>query len=121
MARSGWNHVDWGRIMFSNKSRFQLRPDDNRRRVWSPPEKRAGPAFIISLLHAKQALNQELWSGVQFLLTAGCLWSSLEAHLQRSGNVDELARQLEKIWQEMPQEITRVLYHFMPLHVAACI
>ncbi|GFU50293.1 HTH_Tnp_Tc3_2 domain-containing protein [Trichonephila clavipes] len=38
----------------------------------------------LSLLHASQALNQELWSGVPFLLTAGHLWSSLEARLQHN-------------------------------------
>ncbi|GFY11727.1 uncharacterized protein TNCV_1529191 [Trichonephila clavipes] len=36
-------------------------------------------------------------------------------------NVDDLARQLEQIWQEIPQETMRVLYHSMPRHVAACI
>ncbi|GFV62118.1 hypothetical protein TNCV_4109211 [Trichonephila clavipes] len=40
---------------------------------------------LLSLLHATQVLDQELWSGVPFLLTAGPLWSSLEAHLQHSG------------------------------------
>ncbi|GFX00363.1 hypothetical protein TNCV_1273571 [Trichonephila clavipes] len=36
-------------------------------------------------------------------------------------NIDNLARQLEKIWQEIPQETIRVLYHSMPRRVAACI
>ncbi|GFU22736.1 transposable element Tc3 transposase [Trichonephila clavipes] len=40
---------------------------------------------LLSLLYALQALNQELWCGVTFLLTSGPLWSSLEAHLQHSG------------------------------------
>ncbi|GFV65914.1 uncharacterized protein TNCV_1365291 [Trichonephila clavipes] len=38
--------------------------------------------ILISLLHTKQALNWELWSGVPFLLTTEPLWSLLEAHLQ---------------------------------------
>ncbi|GFY08924.1 hypothetical protein TNCV_4661161 [Trichonephila clavipes] len=37
------------------------------------------------------------------------------------GNIDDLARQLEKILQEIPQETVRVLYHSMPRLVAACI
>ncbi|GFS60811.1 uncharacterized protein TNCV_2001951 [Trichonephila clavipes] len=92
--------------------------------------------ILLSLLHATQALNQILWSGVPFLLTAGPLWSSLEQdnpvpHRERvptvlqlvkhflgppdrqislqssmsriPGNVDDLTRQLEQIWQEISQ------------------
>ncbi|GFV62196.1 HTH_Tnp_Tc3_2 domain-containing protein [Trichonephila clavipes] len=33
LARSGWNHADWRRIVFSDESRFQLCPDDHGRRV----------------------------------------------------------------------------------------
>ncbi|GFW51754.1 hypothetical protein TNCV_1186861 [Trichonephila clavipes] len=40
-------------------------------------------------------------------------------HLPR--NVDDLARQLEQIQQEIPQDTIRVLYHSMPRRVAACI
>ncbi|GFU63346.1 HTH_Tnp_Tc3_2 domain-containing protein [Trichonephila clavipes] len=29
LARPGWNQADWGRIVFSDKSRFQLCPDDH--------------------------------------------------------------------------------------------
>ncbi|GFV68508.1 hypothetical protein TNCV_3129641 [Trichonephila clavipes] len=36
-------------------------------------------------------------------------------------NVDDLVRKLEQIWQEIPQETMRVLYHSMPHRVAACI
>ncbi|GFW90845.1 HTH_Tnp_Tc3_2 domain-containing protein [Trichonephila clavipes] len=57
-----WNHADWGRIVFSDEFRFQLRPDDHRRRVW-----RGRAAFPIA---RPQALKQELWSRVLFLLTA---------------------------------------------------
>ncbi|GFW11461.1 uncharacterized protein TNCV_3809801 [Trichonephila clavipes] len=34
--------------------------------------------ILLSLLHAPQALNQQLSSGAPFLLTTGPLWSSLE-------------------------------------------
>ncbi|GFV66226.1 HTH_Tnp_Tc3_2 domain-containing protein [Trichonephila clavipes] len=33
LSRSVWNHADWGRIAFSNESRFQLCSDDHRRQV----------------------------------------------------------------------------------------
>ncbi|GFU01997.1 transposable element Tc1 transposase [Trichonephila clavipes] len=38
----------WGRIVFSDKSRFELCPDDHRRRVWRRPGQRADPAFTIA-------------------------------------------------------------------------
>ncbi|GFT86992.1 uncharacterized protein TNCV_1257821 [Trichonephila clavipes] len=43
-----WNHADWGRIVFSEESRFQHSPEDNRRRAWRRPGRRACPAFIIA-------------------------------------------------------------------------
>ncbi|GFT84222.1 transposable element Tc1 transposase [Trichonephila clavipes] len=109
---------------------------------------------LFSLLHATQALNQELWSGVRFLLTQdnakphmepitiNCLTDcktlpsparSIDIYpiqhvqdmkgrrLRLPGTVDPLARQLEQIWQEIPQETIRVPYHSMPHRVAACI
>ncbi|GFS80896.1 hypothetical protein TNCV_126501 [Trichonephila clavipes] len=36
-------------------------------------------------------------------------------------NVDDLARQLEQISQEITQVTISVLYHSMPIHVEACI
>ncbi|GFY22183.1 transposable element Tc1 transposase [Trichonephila clavipes] len=47
-SRSGWNHVDKGRTMFSDELYFQLCPADHRRRVWRRPEQRADPAFTIA-------------------------------------------------------------------------
>ncbi|GFS87936.1 hypothetical protein TNCV_3426861 [Trichonephila clavipes] len=41
--------------------------------------------ILLSLLHAPQVFNQELMSGVPFLLMT--FWSSLEAHLQHRGVV----------------------------------
>ncbi|GFT58894.1 HTH_Tnp_Tc3_2 domain-containing protein [Trichonephila clavipes] len=48
LARSGWNHTDWGRIVFSNESRFQLCPDDHRRCVWRRPGQHTDPAFTVA-------------------------------------------------------------------------
>ncbi|GFX04090.1 uncharacterized protein TNCV_3972391 [Trichonephila clavipes] len=47
--------------------------------------------ILLSLLHAAQALDQELWSEIPFLLTAGPLWSSLEIHLRRRHSENCLA------------------------------
>ncbi|GFW14000.1 hypothetical protein TNCV_4701351 [Trichonephila clavipes] len=41
--------------------------------------------------------------------------------LHLPGNVHDLARRLEQLWQEIPQETIRVLYHSMPRCGAACI
>ncbi|GFW03499.1 transposable element Tc1 transposase [Trichonephila clavipes] len=67
-ARSGWNYVNWERIVFSDEYRFQLCPDAHRRRVWRHPGQYV--TALLSLSNASQALNQELWFGVPVLLTA---------------------------------------------------
>ncbi|GFW68182.1 transposable element Tc1 transposase [Trichonephila clavipes] len=46
--------------------------------------------ILLSLLQATQASNQDLWSGVPFLLTA--IWSSLKAHLLHNRYVDNILR-----------------------------
>ncbi|GFW51309.1 HTH_Tnp_Tc3_2 domain-containing protein [Trichonephila clavipes] len=74
-----WNHADWGRIVFSDKSRFPLCSDDDRRR----PEQRAKPAFTIAPHTDSQ--QGELCSGGPIVLTAGPLWLSLDEHVQHIG------------------------------------
>ncbi|GFU12938.1 transposable element Tc1 transposase [Trichonephila clavipes] len=49
------------------------------------------------------------------------VWDMMGRRLHLPGNVDDPAWQLEKIWQEIPQDTIRVLYHSMPRCVAACI
>ncbi|GFV21301.1 uncharacterized protein TNCV_4888961 [Trichonephila clavipes] len=49
LARSGLNHADWGRIVFSEESRFQLCFEDDRRRVWRRPGQHAELAITIAL------------------------------------------------------------------------
>ncbi|GFT16623.1 HTH_Tnp_Tc3_2 domain-containing protein [Trichonephila clavipes] len=49
----------------------------------------------------------------------GHVWDMMGRRLNLPGNVDDLARHLEPIWQEIPQETLRLLYHFMPCRVAA--
>ncbi|GFS61477.1 transposable element Tc1 transposase [Trichonephila clavipes] len=45
---TGWNHAVWGRIIFSDDSRFHLYPDDHRRCVWRRPGQHPDPAFTIA-------------------------------------------------------------------------
>ncbi|GFV06535.1 transposable element Tc1 transposase [Trichonephila clavipes] len=49
------------------------------------------------------------------------VWHMMGWRLHLPENVDDHARQLKQIWQETPQETIRVLYHFMPRRVAACL
>ncbi|GFX77237.1 hypothetical protein TNCV_5063701 [Trichonephila clavipes] len=76
LNQSDWNHADWGRIVFSDKSRFQLCLDDHRKVSGDVQD---SVPNLLSLLHATQALSQKLWTGVSFLCTAGPVWSSLES------------------------------------------
>ncbi|GFV40228.1 transposable element Tc1 transposase [Trichonephila clavipes] len=43
-----WNHAVWGRIVFSNESRFQLCPEDHRSHVWRRLGQCANPDFTIA-------------------------------------------------------------------------
>ncbi|KFM74957.1 Transposable element Tcb1 transposase, partial [Stegodyphus mimosarum] len=45
------------------------------------------------------------------------VWDMIGRRLHLPGNVDDLTRQLEQIWQELPQEIIRELYESMPRHL----
>ncbi|UYV70855.1 hypothetical protein LAZ67_8000866 [Cordylochernes scorpioides] len=49
------------------------------------------------------------------------IWDVMGRRLQPSRNVDYLARQLETIWQEIPQHTIRNLYQSIIRRVAACI
>ncbi|GFU12979.1 transposable element Tc1 transposase [Trichonephila clavipes] len=48
-------------------------------------------------------------------------WHMMGRQLHLPRNVDDLVRNLDQIWQEVPQETIRELYHSMPLRVPACI
>ncbi|GFU38503.1 transposable element Tcb1 transposase [Trichonephila clavipes] len=49
------------------------------------------------------------------------VWDMMGRRLHLPGNVDDITQCLEQIWQEIPQETIRVLYHSMPRLAAACI
>ena len=49
------------------------------------------------------------------------VWDMMGRRSHLARNVDDLIRQLERIWQEISQETIRELYRSMPRRVAACI
>ncbi|GFV33896.1 transposable element Tcb1 transposase [Trichonephila clavipes] len=49
------------------------------------------------------------------------IWDMMGRRLYLPGNDDDLARELEQIWQEILQKTIRVLYHSMQRLVATCI
>ncbi|GFW26513.1 transposable element Tcb2 transposase [Trichonephila clavipes] len=46
-ARGNWSAGEWNQIVFSDESRFDLRCEDNRVRVWRPRGERLNPAFAL--------------------------------------------------------------------------
>ncbi|GFX61079.1 HTH_Tnp_Tc3_2 domain-containing protein [Trichonephila clavipes] len=135
LALSGWNPAEGGFIVFSEESRFQMCPDDHRKRVCRPPGQCDDPAFTISRHTGPSTksygLNRHFfWSSLELekhfqgqsdLSLIEHVWDMMGRRLYLLWNIDDLARQLEQIWQEIPQVTIGVLYHSMPRHVTACI
>ncbi|GFW45350.1 transposable element Tcb2 transposase [Trichonephila clavipes] len=63
LTRSGWNHADWGCIVFIDESHFQLCPDNHRRRVWKRLGQRTDPAFIF---HTRPQPGVMVWGAISF-------------------------------------------------------
>ncbi|GFX81400.1 transposable element Tc1 transposase [Trichonephila clavipes] len=59
------NRAEWGRIVFSDESRFHLCSDDNRN---VSGDDQGSVPILISLLHVTLAFNKELFSVAPFLL-----------------------------------------------------
>ncbi|UYV64720.1 K02A2.6-like [Cordylochernes scorpioides] len=122
--RSTWNCADWGRIVFSDESRFLLCPDDRLKRVWIRPGQRVDPGLTVEH-HTGPQQGVMVWGAISFdsrtplVVIPGTL--TTQRRLQPSRNVDYLVRQLETIWQEIPQHTIRNLYQSMTRRVAACI
>ncbi|GFV66920.1 transposable element Tc1 transposase [Trichonephila clavipes] len=134
----GWNRADWGLTVFNNESRFQLCLYED-----VSGDDQASVPILLSLLHAPKALNQKLCSGVPFSFDSRTplvvirstliaerssgmspiqhVWNMMRRRLHLPGNVDDLAQQVEKNYEEIPQETASVLYHSWPRRVAACI
>ncbi|GFV21518.1 transposable element Tc1 transposase [Trichonephila clavipes] len=139
-----------GRIVFRDETHLKLCHDEHRRRVWRRPVQRTDPAFTIAghtgpqqgVMYPGLIFQQDKTRSHTARVAINCLtayqtllWPSkssdpspiehvqymMRRRLHLPGNVDDLARQLEKIWQEIPQETIRVLYYSMSCRVAACI
>ncbi|GFW20547.1 transposable element Tc1 transposase [Trichonephila clavipes] len=91
-------------------------PDNHPRRVWRHLGQSADLAFTIAR-HTSPQQGVMVWDPSPMEHVRDMMGRRL--HLP--GNVDDLGRQLEQIWQEIPQQTIRVLYHSMPRHVATCI
>ncbi|GFV67470.1 transposable element Tc1 transposase [Trichonephila clavipes] len=96
-------------------------PDSSR-----PTELSTDPAFIIAHPTGPQpgvtvlgALSFD--SRTSLVIIREHVWDMMGRRLHRLGNVNDLARQLEQIWQVMPQETIRMIYHSMPRCVVAFI
>ncbi|GFY25347.1 transposable element Tcb2 transposase [Trichonephila clavipes] len=46
-ARGNWTADEWNQVAFSDESRFNLRSDDNRVRVWRPHGEHLNYAFAL--------------------------------------------------------------------------
>ncbi|GFU47812.1 hypothetical protein TNCV_4465531 [Trichonephila clavipes] len=125
LKEASWNLTDWGRIGFSDKSCFQLYPDNQRRHVWRHPRQSADPAFPIARhtgINEKLCLSKSsLGIHITKSFSIEHVWDMMGRRLHLLGNVDDLPRQLEQTLQEIPQKTVRVIYHSMARRVAACI
>ncbi|GFU26592.1 transposable element Tc1 transposase [Trichonephila clavipes] len=125
--------------VFDDEFLFHLSPVDLRRRVCSRPRQRADPAVTTACstrpqqgvvqVNVKPHTTRVAMNCLTAYQTLPCparltdsspiehVWSMMGRRL----NVDDLDPQFQKIWQEMPQEMTRVLYHSMSRRGAVCI
>ncbi|UYV82953.1 B3GNT1 [Cordylochernes scorpioides] len=63
--RSTLNCADWGRIVFSDESRFLLCPDDRRKRVWRRPGQRVDPGPTVEH-HTGPQQGVMVWGAISF-------------------------------------------------------
>ncbi|GFV92910.1 transposable element Tc1 transposase [Trichonephila clavipes] len=106
-----------------------MRPDDHRRRVWRRPRQCDDPAFIIARHTGPQLeVMQDNVRSHATRVSMNCLtafktlrcpfrspylspvehvWDMMGRRLHLPGNVNDLFRQLEQIWQDIPHETIR--------------
>ncbi|GFV30042.1 transposable element Tc1 transposase [Trichonephila clavipes] len=96
LARSGWHHSDWGFIVFSDESRFQMRPGDHSRHVWGHPGKHADPALSTTRYTGYQ-------SGVMSLVYA-----------DKPQTLDHLEDNIRRVIADIrPQMLEKVIENWM--------
>ncbi|GFV10948.1 transposable element Tcb2 transposase [Trichonephila clavipes] len=132
-ARGNWTAVEWNQVVFSDESRFNLSSDNNRVRVWRPRGERLNPAFALQRDTAQTAgvmVSQDCLRTVATLSWPARspdlspiehIWDNLGRRLGHSTSLKELEARLQKIWNEMSQDIIQNLYDSMPDSIASCI
>ncbi|GFY32356.1 HTH_Tnp_Tc3_2 domain-containing protein [Trichonephila clavipes] len=63
--RATWSVTDWRRVIFSDESRFSLRADDHRTRVWRRTGQRSDPAFIVER-HTAISQGVTVWGAISW-------------------------------------------------------
>ncbi|UYV69295.1 hypothetical protein LAZ67_6003159 [Cordylochernes scorpioides] len=63
--RSTWNCADWGRIVFSDESRFFLCPDDRRKCFWRHPGQRVDLGLTVEH-HTGPQQGVMVWGAISF-------------------------------------------------------
>ncbi|UYV62783.1 K02A2.6-like [Cordylochernes scorpioides] len=63
--QSTLNCAYWGRIVFSDESRFLLCPDDRRKRVWRRPGQRVDPGLTVEH-HTGPQQGVMVWGAISF-------------------------------------------------------
>ncbi|GFW43148.1 transposable element Tcb2 transposase [Trichonephila clavipes] len=81
-SRGNWTAAEWNRVVFSDKSRFNLSSDENRVRVWKPRGERLNP----SLLHTAPTAGVMVWGVIAYntrsplVLTRGTMTAQRYVH-----------------------------------------
>ncbi|GFV17308.1 transposable element Tcb2 transposase [Trichonephila clavipes] len=60
-----WTAAEWNQVVFSDESRFNLRSDDNRVRVWRPCGERLNPAFALQR-HTASTAGVIVWGVIAY-------------------------------------------------------
>ncbi|GFY06548.1 transposable element Tcb2 transposase [Trichonephila clavipes] len=64
-ARGNWTAVEWNHVIFSDESRFNLRSDDNRVRVWRSRGDHLNPAFALRR-HTASPARVMVWGAIAY-------------------------------------------------------
>ncbi|GFY15285.1 transposable element Tcb2 transposase [Trichonephila clavipes] len=64
-ARGNWTTAEWNHVVFSDESRFNLRSDDNRVRVWRPRGEHFNPAFVLQQ-HTVPTADVMVWDAIAY-------------------------------------------------------
>ncbi|GFW44882.1 transposable element Tcb2 transposase [Trichonephila clavipes] len=110
-AQENWTEAEWNQVGFSNESRFNLSHDDNRVRVWRPNGEHRTPVFALQRHTAPTAGARP--SRSPYLSPIAYIWDHLGRRVENPTSSNELEKRLQKIWDEMCQDIIHTLYTSM--------